>query len=61
MQGSALVAFVGTKHGSHQVIDMQIDKPVNDGIIMIPQGLTPYEVAQFRKEYHIIPAPVHKS
>ena len=55
-RGTSLVAFVGTKHGSHQVIDMVVDKPVTDGMISIQQGLTPMEVQQLEKEFKpIIP------
>jgi hypothetical protein len=50
-RGRTLVGFVGTKKGSHQVTDMIIDKPVRDGIITIPRGLTPAEVAMLKKDY----------
>ena len=50
-RGSAVVAFVGTKTGTHQVIDMVIDKVIRDGIISIPRGLTDLEIAALEKEY----------
>jgi hypothetical protein len=50
-RGTALVAFVGTKNGVHQVIDMTIDRPVNDGIITIQRGLTTLEVVALRKQW----------
>jgi len=54
LRGHSVVAFVGTKAGTHQVIDMQIDKPIRDGIISIPSGLTESEIAVLTHEYPII-------
>lgn len=59
-RGRSIVAFVGTKAGSHQVIDMQIDRPIHDGIIMIPYGLTELEVAALTKEFPIMGAEKKK-
>lgn len=53
-RGSSLVAFVSTKTGTHQVIDMQIDKVITDGIISIQHGLTELEVAALRKGFKSI-------
>lgn len=53
-RGSSMVVFVATKHGARQVIDMLIDKPVRDGIITIPRGLTEPEVAALTKEFPLI-------
>jgi hypothetical protein len=50
-RGKMLVAYVGTKKGTHEVIDMQIDKPVVDGIITIPHGLTPNEILAMKKAF----------
>jgi hypothetical protein len=50
-RGSSFVAFVGTKKGTHQVIDMQIDKVITDGIITIQYGLTELEVAALQKAF----------
>jgi hypothetical protein len=53
-RGASLVVFVGTKNGTHQVIDMIIDKTVRDGIINIPRGLTALEVAALEKEFRVM-------
>jgi hypothetical protein len=53
-RGSSLIAFVGTDKGVHQVIDMMIDKPIRDGIIAIPRGLTDGEIKALSKEYPVI-------
>lgn len=50
-RGRALVAYVGTKKGSHQVAEMMIDRPVLDGIIVIQQGLTALEVEALKKQF----------
>jgi hypothetical protein len=53
-RGASMVAFVGTKGGVHQVIDMVIDKVVSDGIITISSGLTPMEIETFKKEFKVL-------
>lgn len=55
-RGSSLVAFILTKGGSHQVIDMVIDRPVSDGIITIQRGMTQLEVAALMKKFPVIGA-----
>lgn len=50
-RGGSVVAVVGTKTGTHQVIDMIIDKPVTDGMVTIQQGLTPLEVEAMKKAF----------
>jgi hypothetical protein len=50
-RGSSLVIFVSTKTGTHQVIDMAIDKPITDGIIYVPRGLTELEIAALQKQF----------
>jgi hypothetical protein len=50
-RGSSLVVFVSTKTGTHQVIDMMIDKPVNDGILYIPRGMTGAEISLLQKQF----------
>ena len=50
-RGAALVIFIGTKGGLHQVVDMIIDRPVTDGVITVPKGLTALEVAALRKQF----------
>ncbi len=54
IRGSALVVFIGTKAGQRQVADLIIDRPVTDGIISIPRGLAPVEIALLKKEFKII-------
>lgn len=53
-RGGSMVVFVMTPKGVHQVIDMLIDKPVRDGIITIPKGLTEKEIASLSKVYPLI-------
>lgn len=52
-RGSALVVFVATKKGTHQVVDMVIDRPVSDGIFYIPRGLTAIEIEMLRKQFKL--------
>lgn len=49
-RGSSIVAVVNGR----QVIDMQIDKRVSDGIITIQRGLTPLEIAALSKKFHVL-------
>ena len=58
IRGSALVVFISTKGGHHQVADMIIDRVVTDGIITIPRGLTEFEVALLKKNFKILGEPV---
>ena len=53
-RGASVVVFIGTKTGTHQVIDMVIDKVIRDGIISIPRGLTDMEIAALEKEFKIM-------
>jgi hypothetical protein len=55
-RGAALVVFIGTKTGIHQVVDFLIDRPVTDGTIVIPRGLTALEIAALRKQFKEIPS-----
>ncbi len=50
-RGTSLVAFFTTKTTNHQVVDMVIDKPVRDGIITIPSGLTALEVDALKRNF----------
>lgn len=50
-RGSSLVIFISTKTGTHQVIDMAIDKPITDGIIYVPRALTELEIAALQKQF----------
>ena len=53
-RGASVVAIVGTKTGTHQVIDMVIDKVIRDGIISIPSGLTELEVDALLREFRVM-------
>lgn len=53
-RGSYLVAFVSTKGGTHQVVELLIDKPIRDGVITIPSGLTEMEIGAMTKVYPTI-------
>ena len=50
-RGSSLVAFIATKGGSHQVMDLIVDRPISDGILYVPRGLTALEIAALRKSF----------
>ncbi len=53
-RGASVIAFVGTAKGTHQVIDMIIDKGIRDGIITIPSGLTQLEIDALTKEFKVL-------
>ena len=53
-RGAAIVAFIGTKQGMHQVIDMVIDKPITDGIVAIPRGITDVEMLVLRNQFKVL-------
>jgi hypothetical protein len=53
-KGAAMVAFIGTKNGMHQVIDMVIDKPITDGIVAIPRGITDVEMLVLRNQFKVL-------
>ena len=63
-RGASLVGFVSTKGGTHQLLDMVIDRPVSDGILWLPRGLTPGEIELFVKQFRTFgpatPAPAKK-
>ena len=50
-RGSSLVVFVSTKTGMHQVVDLMIDKPIADGVIYVPAGLTGLEIEALQKQF----------
>ena len=60
IRGSAIVVFVATKSGQHQVADMIIDRVVTDGIITIPRGLTALEIAALKKQFKTLGEPEKK-
>jgi hypothetical protein len=53
-RGQALVAMLSTKAHSRLIIAMMIDKPINDGIITIPYGLTEMEIGVLSKQFPVI-------
>jgi hypothetical protein len=53
-RGSTLVALVSTKAGVHQAVELLIDKPIRDGIISIPTGLTELEIAAITKSWPVL-------
>jgi hypothetical protein len=53
-RGQTVVAMLSTKAHSRLIIAMLIDKPINDGIITIPYGLTETEIAVLTKEFPVI-------
>lgn len=53
-RGTFLVAFIGTKGGVHQAVELLIDKPIRDGLISIPNGLTELEIAAMRKAWPVL-------
>lgn len=59
-RGSSIVITMRTKTGSHQVIDMVIDKPIVDGIIYVPKGFSPGEMQMLRELYPIMGQPKGK-
>jgi hypothetical protein len=52
--GTALVLFIGTKTGQHQVIDMLIDRPVTNGMITVPRGMTQTEVEVLKLQFPVL-------
>ena len=49
-RGTSLVAFINAR----QVIDMTIDRPISDGIVVIQFGLTPQEIDLLKKRFHVL-------
>lgn len=54
IRGSALVIFVSTEQGNHQVADMLIDRIVTDGILTVPRGLSEFEIALMTEKFKIL-------
>jgi hypothetical protein len=50
-RGSSLVVFVSTKSGTHQIVELMIDKPINDGVIFVPRGMTLLEIEALQKQF----------
>lgn len=55
-RGTSLVAFINGR----QVVDMQIDAPVNDGILTIPRGLAAAEIELLLQKWPVIGQPQGK-
>lgn len=53
-RGQTVVAMLSTKAHSRIIIAMLIDKPINDGIITIPYGLTELEIGVLSKEFPVL-------
>jgi hypothetical protein len=53
-RGKSMVVYIGTKKGTHQVIDMVIDKPIGDGIITIQRGMSIGEIEALGKRYPVL-------
>lgn len=53
-RGQTVVAMLSTKAHSRLIIAMLIDKPINDGVITIPYGLTELEIAVLSKEFPVL-------
>jgi hypothetical protein len=51
---ASMVVFMATKQGTHQVIDLVLDKPIRDGIIYIPKGISPGEMDLLKKQYPVM-------
>jgi|SRR5579862_9164949 len=49
-RGTMLVAVVNGR----QVVDLQIDKRISDGIVVIPNGLQPLEIEMIKKRFHMM-------
>lgn len=53
-RGTSLVGYIGTKTGVHQVVELLIDRPIRDGIISIPSGLTELEVGALTQTWPVL-------
>ena len=59
-RGATMVVFIASKQATHQVIDMPIDKPIHDGIVYVPVGITPGELDMLRKKFPLMKAAEKK-
>lgn len=55
-RGASVIGFISTKGGTHQLLDLPIDRPIIDGIIYIPRGITSGEIAMLKKQYPLMQA-----
>lgn len=60
-RGGSVVGFIATKTGTHQLIDLPIDKPIGDGIIYIPRGISQGEITEMSKQFPLIKATAKAS
>jgi hypothetical protein len=59
-RGASIVVSTRTKTGAHQITDMLIDKPITDGIIYVPSGITPGEMQMMQQMFDIMGQPKKK-
>ncbi|MEI6712536.1 MAG: hypothetical protein WCO60_02210 [Verrucomicrobiota bacterium] len=59
-RGRTLVVYVGSDKITRQVIDIFIDRPVNDGMIPIMRGLTYPETELLKKKFPVAIKPTDK-
>jgi hypothetical protein len=55
-RGTVILGYINGRF----VTDMLIDKRVSDGILTIPSGLTPVEIASLQKRFHTLGDPKSK-
>lgn len=60
-RGASMVPFISTKGGTHQLVDLPIDKPIVDGLIYIPRGITNGEMEALKKQFPQMGAPTKKA
>ena len=46
-----MVVYVGTAKSARQVIDLEMDSPVSDGLLPIPRGLTYAEALELQRSF----------
>jgi len=60
-RGASMVSYISTKGGTHQLVDLPIDKPIVDGMIYIPRGITNGEMEVLKKQFPLMQAPQKKA
>jgi hypothetical protein len=53
-QGTALVLYIATKGGQHQVADWRVDRPVTTGRITLQRGLSDLEVLVMKQQFKVL-------
>lgn len=51
---ASMVVFFATAQGTHQVIDMVLDRPIRDGIIYVPRGISSGEMLLLKKQFRVM-------